>query len=514
MYDNTDQDKNAPDPQSDIPKGKTAAEQLINSIIESEATLFHDQRKVPYIAYHGDGSLVDILSSKHFKTWLANRYWTLAHKPLPRDADNTVSKTLAGFAVFENPQIDLNVRHSKNSSGYWYDLGDGSAVHLDSTGWTINPKPPILFRRYSHQQVQNHPVAGGSVTDLRPFINIPDDDDATWLLFVVNLITAFVPGFPHPILIVFGPQGAGKTTPMRIMKKLLDPSVLQGTLLPTKEAEFVQQAEHHAFLFFDNLSSISARMSDALARAATGDGFSSRELYTTDDDFIRIIQRPIALNGINQVISKPDLLDRSILIKVARIAENKREAEEQYWEAFNGLKPGILGAIFDVLSAALAIYPDVVLDAMPRMADFARLGSAVAIALGSTQAEFMSAYLDNIRLQHEEAIEASPVAKAIIRLMHDFDDWEGFPSELLSILNKRDTTFDLSSSPLWPKAPEWMTRRVNEAQTNLETEGIHVEITRNVDGRKIHLTKEVNIPDFTDMPTDDDDSMTAMSVSF
>jgi len=491
-----------------------AAEWLIETILNSGATLFHDQRNVSYIAYDGDGTHVDRLASTDFEQWLSYVYWQEAHKSMPGGTGGKVIQTLTGHARHEGIRYELSVRHAKNERGLWYDLGDSSAVHVTADGWQIDKRPPILFRRYSHQEPQVQPTTGGDLELLRPFINIAENDNGTWLLFLVNLITAFVPGFPHPILVLHGPQGAGKTTPMRVMKKLLDPSVLQGTLLPTKEADFAQLAEHHAFLFFDNLSNISPKMSDALARASTGDGFNTRELYTTDNDFIRIIQRPIAMNGINQVVTKPDLLDRSILIKLKRISKEQRQPEEAYWQAFNGIRPQLLGAIFDVLAKALALYPDIELEVAPRMADFARLGSAIAEALGSSQQKFIQAYQDNIDLQNEEAIEASPVAKAVIMLMSERDEWEGMPAELLSLLTRRYDTFNLSSSPSWPKAPEWMTRRLIEVQTNLEVIGILVEIRRTNEGRQIRLTKTANFADSTDIPfRDEDDSMSAMSVS-
>lgn len=493
----------------------SAAEWLVEDIINSRAVLFHDQRNVAYIAYEGNGTKVDRIASNDFKQWLYYQHWTKTRKPMPRDTDTKVIQTLTGYARHEGKHYPLSVRFAKNDLGLWYDLGNGPAIHITATGWTVNETPPILFRRYPHQQTQVEPMPGGDIDLLRPFINISDQDNESWLLFVINLITAFVPGFPHPILILYGPQGAGKTTPMRVMKKLIDPSVLLGTVLPAKEAEFAQIADHHAFLFFDNISNITLKMSDALARASTGDGFNSRELYTTDDDFIRIIQRPIAINGINQVVVKPDLLDRSILIKLDRIKKEDRQPEEVYWEAFEGIRPQLLGAIFDVLSKSLAVYPTIHLTDTPRMADFARLGCAVAEAIGMPQEQFIVAYDNNINLQNDEAIEASPVAKAIIALMAECDVWQSTPADLLRKLNRDLNTLDLTNSPLWPKDPVWMTRRLNEVQTNLEVLGIHIEVYRTADGRHVTITKDSELTADTDIPPEetDDDSMSVMTLN-
>ena len=484
----------------------SAAEWLIDAILKSEAVLFHDQRNVAYIAYHGNGTKVDRIESKDFKDWLHHYHWQHKQKPLPRDTDTRVIHTLASRAKYDEPQHSLSVRVAKNNDELWYDLNDGQAVKLTTEGWQIVKEPPIMFRRFSHQQPQVHPEKGGDVHDLRPLINVSDENDDDWLLFLVNLIVAFLPSFPHPILILYGPQGAGKTTPMRIMKKVIDPSVLQGMLLPSKEVEFVQLADHHAFLFFDNLSGLSAKMSDALARASTGDGFSSRELYTNDDDFIRIIQRPIALNGINQVVVKPDLLDRAILIKLERIAEGLRVPEDEFWQVFESVKSGLLGAIFDVLAKAMAIYPNVELKETPRMADFTRWGCAIAEAAGYSQEQFLKAYRDNIKRLDYEAIEANPVARAVILLMRQSDDdqWQGTPAELLNELKDLLPELGLDEkNRYWPKDPVWMSRRLNEVQVNLGAIGLVIEHSITSDGRTITITKELSFTADTEIPLED-----------
>ena len=119
--------------------------------------------------------------------------------------------------------------------------------------------------------------------------------------------------------------------------------------MPDRIPEFVQLASNHAFLFFDNLSSLSAKMSDALARAITGDSFIARQLYTDNNDIIYRIQLPIALNGINQVIVKPDLLDRALLVTLKGIEVGQRTTYQDVWEPFEQEKPQMLGAIFDIL---------------------------------------------------------------------------------------------------------------------------------------------------------------------
>lgn len=75
-----------------------------------------------------------------------------------------------------------------------------------------------------------------------------------------------------------------------------------------------------------------------------------------------------------------------------------------------GLRPALLGALFDTLSTAMREVDSVQLDAMPRMADFARWGCAAAPALGYTEDEFLEAFGADVNEQNESALENSPVA--------------------------------------------------------------------------------------------------------
>lgn len=487
-------------------KPEGAAEWLISDVLSSNAVLFHDERNTAYIAYLGDGSKVDKIDSTAFKQWLHHYYWSKRQKPLPRDVDNQVINTLESHARFEGKRHDLGVRHVKNTQGLWYDLGDGSAVHVTPGSWQIVNNPPILFRHFQHQLPQVHPVKDedATVEHLCNFINARDDDDC--LLFIVNIVTAFIPGFPHPLLILHGPQGAGKTTPMRLMKKLIDPSAMQDSSLPSSIAEFIQIADHHAFLFFDNLSGLSVKMSDALARCSTGGGFSKRKLYTNDDDIVYQVQRPVALNGINQVAFKPDLLDRSILIELQRITQEARIPEEVFWEGFEDDKPRILGAIFNVLARALAIYPSINLEKAPRMADFTRWSCAITEAMGRPYEDFLGAYQRNIDRQNDEALNASPVAKALIAFMEDRGQpWEGTASELLTYLNKKGFDLNLTGSEFWPKDPSNLGKRLNDVHTNLSAIGIDVVHTRTNTGRFITITQVIDDP-LDDEPEEQEES--------
>ena len=61
--------------------------------------------------------------------------------------------------------------------------------------------------------------------------------------------------------------------------------------------------------------------------------------------------RPIILNGIEEVITRPDLADRAILLMLAPIAERQRRPETALWREFELARPRILGALLDARKA-------------------------------------------------------------------------------------------------------------------------------------------------------------------
>jgi hypothetical protein len=470
---------------------------LLIAIQESGAELFHDQYHDTYIAYYGDGSSVAKISSKVTKLWLI-RYAYTNLKAIPStDTINRVLQSLSARAHFEGRQHSLDVRSVHNSDGLWYDLGE-RAVLITDTGWKVPYDVPLAFKRFPHQKKQATPVSGGSLQLLLKYVNVKNESDQ--LLFLVYLVAAFIPNFPHPLLILHGAQGAGKTTPMKLMKELIDPSELGGLSAPKNIESFVQTISHHSFMFYDNLSKMPEWLSDALARAATGDSFSKRELYTDDDDVIYRFQKTIALNGINQVVYKSDLLDRSILLNLERISPENRKESQVFWAEFELDRPLILGAIFDTLAKTLAIYPTVKMDRLPRMADFARWGYAIAEASGYSGKKFIEAYNSNIIIQHDEAIEANPVAQTIIEFMSDRDAWEGTPAELYNLLNVIAFKLQISQSRGWPKDAARLGRALTSIAPNLIAKDIELERSRSKD-RLITISKSTVTTDETDAPS-------------
>lgn len=480
-------DLNSSNQDSTVRANKPDLEELLNIFDGDGFELFHDQNQEAYIAFLDKGTRVIKLSSKEFKNWISNYSWTYLQYALPTETLNKVIQILSGKACYHGEEHILAVRHFMDNLGLWYDCGDGSAIHITPDGWRLTNRVPIMFRRFSHQKPQVWPIKEGSLDLLSRYINLKNKDDL--LLFYVYIVAAFIPDIPHPLLILHGPQGAGKTTPMRVMKAIIDPSTIQSLPPPSDLQSFAQIASHHSCFFFDNLTHLPQWLSDALARVSTGDGFSKRALYTDDEDIIYTLQKTVALNGITQVVTKPDLLDRSILLSLKRISPKKRKSEQDFWAQFEEDRPAILGSIYEILSNAMAIYPTVELKELPRMADFAKWGYAIAEAAGFTGQRFIDAYTANIKIQNDEAIEANPVAQALLALSEESGSWQGTAAQLLLELNEYASVLQLDKSYGWPKDAARLGKIITQILPNLEAKGVVLKKENVKNERMIYISK-------------------------
>ena len=330
------------------------------------------------------------------------------------------------------------------------------------------------------------PVVGGSIGSLRSFLNVKDEDH--WKLIIGCLLMTFRPTGPYPVLGLHGEQGAAKSTAMRVLRKLIDPRNTLDRSAPRDERDLAIHAKHNRIVALDNVSGLADWFSDALARLATGSGFATRTLWENDQEFSFSAARPVMLNGIGEVITRSDLLDRAVLVSLEPIADEARRLEADFWLDFEAERPRILGAILDAISCAIAREQKVTMDGWPRMADFARWVTAAEPALGWPEGSFLVAYYANRGAAHEMAVDSDPVAIAVRDLMAGIDEpWEGRPTDLLEKLASVAGE-SVSKRKDWPSAANTLSNRLERLAPNLRALGITVERGRKGTARTIRLS--------------------------
>src|SRR5262249_29341445 len=177
----------------------------------------------------------------------------------------------------------------------------------------------------------------------------------------------------------------------------------------------------------------------------SGGSFAVRQLYTDDEEVLFEATRPILLNGIEEVISRPDLGDRAIFLTLAPIGEAQRRPENELWREFEIARPRILGALLDAAVHGLRAMGRVDLERLPRMAALAVGAVACETALWP-DGTFARAYAANRRAAIESIIEADPIATDVRALMAGRTMWSGSASDLLRLCAERARE-DLGGTP-------------------------------------------------------------------
>jgi len=446
------------------------------------------------------------LDNKKFKHFLSKLYYDHTNANIvSQETLNDTIYLLQAETYFEGQTIPLNLRVAWNDGKdtIYYDMTDDKSryIKISNDKWEIinrdskdNTTTPF-FIRYN-QQSQVDPDINYSQDIFDKFLDLTNIQDPKHRLITKVWITSLpIPEISHAINIAYGEKGSAKTTFCIMVKNLIDPDKLDLLSPPTDKSEFVQQLNHNYLVVYDNVKNVPHWFSDEICRAVTGIGNSKRRLYTDDEDVIYRYKRCIVLNGINISLTEPDALDRSILTEVARIPVEHRKELNKVLLEFEQLRPRLLAYILDTLVRALQIKPILQLKNLPRMADFAAWGEAIARAMGYKPMEFIDAYYYNIEKQNMEALESQPLGIVIPKFCDDYLDdeqlphkreWEGPPAELLNKLKQTADSCGIDTSQrLWPKSPSALVRRLNTIRSNLlEGLGIKVRIDRITVGDK------------------------------
>ncbi|HWU88394.1 MAG TPA: hypothetical protein VN253_14005 [Kofleriaceae bacterium] len=317
------------------------------------------------------------------------------------------------------------------------------------------------------------PIAGGSIAELRDHVRITDD---SWPLVVGWLVGAIAPRGPYPVLVLRGQHGAGKSSGARRLRSLIDPSIAPIRCEPREPRDLVITARASHVVCLDNLSSVPSWLSDGLCRLATGGGYAARALFTDADEIVIDVQRPTILTGITDVVTAPDLLDRSLLVELDAIPPEDRETERRLDERWRASHPRLLGALYSAVSMALARRDALKIARLPRLADWAAWATAAAPALGLPDDAVIAALEGQAEEATEIALDASIIARPLCSWIRSRVDpaWVGTAAELLATLTER-ADLGVTRDKAWPKTARGLAGMLARLAPALAAGGVRVE---------------------------------------
>ncbi len=464
-------------------------------LLNRKHELFHDQSGRPYYAVDSDGRVTTYdIESDNFKRYVTALYFERFAVPIKDGDRKRAIDTMAAQAVQKSPCYPMFYRTAWHEGKVYIDLANsaGQVVEITPDGWGLTTAPPVRFYRSEQMATLPVPVAGGSLGLLRQCINV---NEADWPIIGGWLLDAAKGQGPYHCLIINGPQGSGKSIVTEFLRRMLDPMRdCQTVALPDNTRDLAVIARNQLILAIDNVSYLKQEQSDALCRLATGAGFAVRKLYTNDGLFTVSGARPLLLNGIPDFVEAPDLLDRSLIVELPVLPDDQRSKESLLRDQFAAYHAAILGALCQVLSAALAA--DDPEHNEGRMADSYAWMFRCSTAAGWGRERFVAAYKDKRELTSEIAVENCIIADVVDEFLVDRDGkaWYGTIKELLEALNSYLLNHDrwhVVVSPAYPKTPKKLGSDLRRHEFSLRRLGIRQQREpKGRQGRPIRLWVE------------------------
>lgn len=467
----------------EVPDGEANAKESTRKkavkLARSRCTLWHARENGPpqgYASFSVNGHEEHVeLRGTAGRLWLGGLIYRELGEALSRQDLEGVIESLEATAIHDGPKKPIAIRVADLGDRIYLDLADESwrVVEVTASGWKVIPgdAAPVMFRRPNGTEALPDPVEGGSLNELAVFIH---SDAAGLTLAAAWLVAAYTDRGPAPVASLAGQQGSAKSSATRVFQRLVDPRGGSLRAAPKNDENLAVAARNSWVVSFDNLSRIGGDLADGFCRLSTGASFATRTLFTNGDETIFSARRPVILNSIVDIVSRPDLLDRAVTIPLLKISDDQRIEESEFWPAFERARPRLLGAALTALSGALFRWSTTTTDRKPRMADFYRLALAAGPDLPGGVEAFKSAWEAMQDVAVGTALEASPIGSPLLNLLEARGKWKAPAAELLRQLN--------AARPLgvsdegWPRTSSGLSCALRRLAPALASRGWHVEL--------------------------------------
>lgn len=464
----------------------------------------------PRIAIPTDRGLVTLdPSEESFSDWVGYHEFTREGEPVPRPRLKIVTTALAQRAISRElpPErvVSLAIRlGARKPCGSYLDMCDPMCrtIVVGPEGWSIEQIGMPVFDRPRHLKALPDPVAPGE-GDTEPLwkyvLIAPMEEKASEqkeapndgvparpnqrLLALAGLVQQLVyPASAKTVDVIVGGDGAGKTSTMRALADVLDPSIV-ATIPPPKrgeEAQLEEAARNRFSVRLDNVSRIAPELSDLLCRLVSGVGIAHRALYTNRDESVSAVCNKLSLNGITATPSASDLLRRTVMYDAVKPSDLNLAllGEAALAEGWEHDHPRILGGLLDLavkVMQRLRDHPpeDPTDSASSSMVEYVRVGRALSAVLHKSAERFEEAWAANMERQSEGATQ-DPRMGALLEF---WAERAAGSDAVTSSDLAREVTLRAGADAKDGVTPEQAGRLMARAMRLLETKGVRIEKT-------------------------------------
>jgi hypothetical protein len=466
-----------------------------------------------FVAAHATGEHREThrLRSKSFNLWLRLLFYAERNGAPSSEAMASAVKTLMAKAHFDGDRRNVYLRTAPLDGKIYLDMCDPlwRAIEIDANGFRIVDDSPVHFRREAGMlplpaPSTINPTKG--IERLREVLRLRDKRD--FVVIVAWLLAVLAGRSPYAVMIFLGEPGATKTSAAYAVRSIVDPNASPLRAKPKDPHDVFVAATHSLIVGYNNLSSLPDWLSDTICVVTEGSGESRRELFTDADESLIVACAPFLLTGIENVVKRGDLAQRTLYVHLASVPDGERLTEQSFKARFRRVHADLLGALCAAESVGLRNEKTLRLASLPRLATFFHWASACEPALWR-RGEFRRSFAANAKDATEDVIEGEQAASVFRRFMAERGKWEGTATQLLgelvafvrrpvreaeaahaqAVKDKDDVAKEKTAAALrearetardilgdgWPKAPNALTGKLKRASPALRNAGLRVD---------------------------------------
>lgn len=457
----------------------TTASHLDAFVQKFKPTFFLSEEGEPMMSFESEEKgLITIKTNSEETRLHILKFLSIEGRKRSKDILSQLQEELTANAVVSLERRKVYLRQANIGEEISIDLNNsrGEIARIDRNGFKIIRNDKIHFiRTYSQKELPTPKETGDWVQRLNRFTNFSKEEDL--ILFIAFLAKTFFEG-AFPILVLEGPQGSAKSSTSKLARMIIDPAAPSIVAPPRNIEDVLMESMKGFLLVFDNLSGITAEMSDIFCRVSTGGGLTKRTLYTNDSYKSHQLLRPIIINGIEEPTDRADFSERAIILNLKKIQAEARISEIEWEKELERELPFILFGFYNLLSDILNILPEVQKTNLPRMTEYSRVGIAIEKALDLQTGFFLEKYGHNLRQKEENAFFNDPLCLALKTIIESqrgdkqvrFNGSEELRQEVL-----KHISLDYRYSVFCPKSPGAFSARLKRLEPILLSQGIDIE---------------------------------------
>jgi len=451
------------------------------TMVRKTGKLFHNEKSECFVTIEREDHFENwMIGSGGFKDWVSYEAYTKLGFCPNDQALKQAMTTLSGIAKFDGPEHKVFLRCAPYRDSYIIDLTNESwqAVQVTPSGYELLSVSPVKFIRSNTVAPLPLP-AKPDINLLWKYANVKTSDRPLLLAFMLE---SWRHDLPFTLLALIGEQGSGKSSAHKAVRALTDPNTVPLRAAPKDRRDVQVSAMNNWQASFENISHLPPALQDCLCYFLTGGGSAERELYTNKNESVFSAMCPVILNGIENAINRPDLVDRSVILDVPNIPAESKMAESDIKTSFEADKPGIFAGLLDLFAKTLKDLPSISIKSPQRMVDFTYLGESMLSVikkenllqdkeLVNSTLSFNELYAANRKKSLDESISASPATLAVGLFARDQGDWSGTIKQLKDKLEHKY----MRSGDGWPKSERGLSSVLKRMKPALRVNGIEVE---------------------------------------